>query len=238
MTDTHAAGIEQPALGTIEHVDPHALILEDNVRDDAALDAQFLASITEHGVLIPIAAIRRSDGQLLVRAGQRRTLAAREAGLSTVPVYVRSAADTDLTAQRVERVAEQIVENDQRRQLTDAQRARGIQQMIDAGVSITRVARKLSVPKDTVKAAAAVVKSDAAMQGLADGQLSLEEAAALTEFEDMPGAISRLTQAAGSRRFANPRANEPPAQRETSRGEIRADNAYGSGHPPASEPSM
>ncbi len=201
MTDTFVPDIEHPGLGTIEHVDPHALILDDNVRDDAALDAQFLASIKEHGVLIPIAAIRRGDGQLLVRAGQRRTLAAREAGLSTVPVYVRSAADTNDKAQLVERVAEQIVENDQRRQLTDAQRARGIQQMIDAGVSITRIAKKLSAPKDTVKAAAAVVKSDTAMQGLADGRLSLEEAAALTEFEGMPGAISRLTQAAGSRRF-------------------------------------
>ncbi len=72
---------------------------------------------------------------------QRRTLAAREAGLSTVPVYVRPATATDETAQLVERVTEQIVENDQRKQLTEAQRARGIQQMIDAGVSVTKVAK-------------------------------------------------------------------------------------------------
>jgi ParB family chromosome partitioning protein len=40
-------------------------------------------------VLIPIAAVRDADGQQVrVRSGQRRTLAAREAGLSTVPVYV------------------------------------------------------------------------------------------------------------------------------------------------------
>lgn len=204
MTDTlvpEHANSEQPALGGIEHVDPHALVLDVNVRDDAALDAQFVASIKEHGVLIPIAAIRGDDGQLRVRAGQRRTLAARAAALTTVPVYVRSAAADDDTAHLVARVTEQIVENDQRRALTDAQRARGIQQMIDAGVSITRVAKKLSVAKDTVKAAAVVAKSDAAMQGLADGQLSLTEAAAITEFEDMPGAIARLTQVAGTARF-------------------------------------
>ncbi|KAA1250757.1 nuclease [Mycobacterium simiae] len=204
MTDTlapdtgHTPG-EHP--GTIEHVDPHALILDANVRDEAALDARFVASIGEHGVLIPIAAVRGEDGRLRVRAGQRRTLAAREAGLPTVPVYVRTAAEADETAQLVARVTEQIVENDQRRQLTDAQRARGIQQMIDAGVSIPRVAKKLSVPKDTVKAAAVVAKSDAAMRGLAEGQFSLDEAAAITEFEDMPGALSRLTQAAGTARF-------------------------------------
>lgn len=207
MTDTITSEAEQstsqhPALGTIEHIDPHTLIVDANVRDHADLNAQFVASIKEHGVLTPIAAVRDRDGQLRVRSGQRRTLAAREAGLASVPVYVRAAtAGEDDKAQLVERVSEQIVENDQRAQLTELQRTRGIQQMIDAGVSITRVAKKLSVGKDTVKAAAAAAKSEAAMQGLAEGQLSLSEAAAITEFEDMPGAIKRLMQVAGTRSF-------------------------------------
>jgi len=38
-------------------------------------------------------------------------------------------------------VTEQIVENDQRRQLTEAQRVRGIQQLLDAGLSVTKVAK-------------------------------------------------------------------------------------------------
>jgi hypothetical protein len=58
-----------------------------------------------------------------------------------VPVYVRPATDSDEKAQVVEPVSEQIVENDQRKSLTDAQRARGIQQMLDAGVSVTKVAK-------------------------------------------------------------------------------------------------
>src|ERR1700752_3923775 len=62
-----------------------------NVRDAAAIDAEFVASVKEHGVLTPIAAVRGRDGVVRVRAGQRRTLAAREAGLPTVPVYVRPA---------------------------------------------------------------------------------------------------------------------------------------------------
>lgn len=201
-TETEQTTSEHPAPGVIEHLDPHSLVLDSNVRDEAAVGAQFVASIKEHGVLTPIAAVRDHDGQLRVRSGQRRTLAAREAGLATVPVYVRVAtAGEDDKAQLVERVSEQIVENDQRAQLTELQRTRGIQQMIDAGVSITRVAKKLSVGKDTVKAAAAAAKSEAAMQGLAEGQLSLGEAAALTEFDDLPGAISRLMQVAGSRSF-------------------------------------
>ena len=136
---TTAEEAQQPPQGTLEHLDPHALALETNVRDDAALDADFVASVKEHGVMNPIVAVRGSDGVVRVRAGQRRTLAARESGLATIPVYVRQVADGDEQAQVVERVAEQIVENDQRQALTDAQRVRGIQQMLDAGVQVTMV---------------------------------------------------------------------------------------------------
>ena len=123
MTNTIAIEAEQstsehPALGVIEHIDPHSLVLDTNVRDEAALGVRFVASIKEHGVLTPIAAVRDRDGQLRVRSGQRRTLAAREAGLASVPVYVRTAtAGEDDKAELVERVSEQIVENDQRAQL-------------------------------------------------------------------------------------------------------------------------
>jgi ParB family chromosome partitioning protein len=75
-----------------------------------------------------------------VRDGQRRTLAAGEVGLTAVPVFVlpSSAADAEET---IERIVHQIVTNDQKQDLTDAQRARGIQQMIDAGLSVTKVAK-------------------------------------------------------------------------------------------------
>lgn len=196
--ETVVPGFEQ---GTLEHLDPHTLEMEHNVREEAHLTAEFMASVKEHGVLIPIAAIRAANGRLSVRAGQRRTLAACVAGLATVPVYVRNATTADDKAGTVERIAEQIVENDQRRDLTDAQRAVGIQQMIDAGASVTKVAKRLSVHKDTVKAAATAAKSDTALKCLAEGQLSLEEAAVLTEFEDVPGAVDRLMQRAGSSYF-------------------------------------
>lgn len=200
MTDptTAESTHDAAAIGTLEHLDPTTLVVDTNVRDEADLDADFIASIAEHGVLQPIAAVRAADGQILVRAGQRRTLAARAAGLATVPVYVRPLAPGD---DLVERVTEQIVENDQRRELTESQRARGIQQLLDAGVSVTKVAKKLSVKKDTVKAAETVGKSEVATTALDTGQLSLTEAAALTEFESLPGALDKLTHAAGTGRF-------------------------------------
>lgn len=200
-TTTTGTETQAPVVGTLEHLDPHALELETNVRSDAALDADFVASITEHGVLIPIAAVRADDGVVRVRAGQRRTLAAREAGLSSVPVYVRPASSADEKTQVIERVAEQIVENDQRHALTESQRARGIQQMLDAGVSVTKVAKKLSVGRDTVKSVASAAGSHAAMDALDSGQLTLAEAAALSEFDDDPDAIARLIEVAGTSRF-------------------------------------
>lgn len=136
-----------------------------------------------------------------VRNGQRRTLAAREAGLSSVPVYVLPCTAADASQETIDRIVHQIVTNDQKRDLTDAQRARGIQQMIDAGMSVTKVAKRLSVPKDAVKAAHAAAGSATAMDALASGQLSLAEAAAITEFEDMPGAVDRLMRSAGGTWF-------------------------------------
>jgi len=60
-TDTDTAA-QIPAAGTLEHVDPQTLEFETNVRDDdAALDADFVASIKEHGVLTPMAAVGRYD---------------------------------------------------------------------------------------------------------------------------------------------------------------------------------
>ena len=73
--------------------------------------------------------------------------------------------------------------------------------MIDAGLSVTKVAKKLSVKRDTVKAAEAVGKSGAAMDALGTGQLSLEEAAAISEFDDDPDAVNTLIEVAGTHRF-------------------------------------
>ena len=218
MTDTNnntvdAAEIDadtearhEQAIGSLEHLDPHALQIGENVRDAVDLDKELLASLRQHGVLVPITAVRSDvDGRILVRNGQRRTLGAREVGLSSVPVYVLPATASDETAEAVERIVHQIVTNDQKADLTDAQRARGIQQMIDAGLSATKVAKKLSVSRDTVKAATTAAGSSAAMDALNSGQLSLVEAAALTEFEDAgPAVLQQLLDAAGGPQLTTP----------------------------------
>jgi len=68
----------------------------------AALDPHFLASVVEHGVLQPNTAVRTEAG-VEVRDGQRRTFAAREAKLLTIPVYVLDGQLTDEKAATAER---------------------------------------------------------------------------------------------------------------------------------------
>ena len=135
------------ATGTLEHIDPQALILESNVRPSAPIDKEFVATIKQFGVLMPVLARRDEHGNVLVRAGQRRTLGAREAGVATIPVYITNADD-----QTAERIIEQIVENDQRKELTDGDRAAAYQQLAFEGLSVATIAKRVGVKRDVVQA--------------------------------------------------------------------------------------
>ena len=183
-------------IGSVEHIDPQALEFEDNVRDEVDLDKDFLASLSELGVIVPILAVRDAEGRTLVREGQCRTLGAREVGLATVPVYVLPADATDADTATVKRIVQQVVANDQRHGLKNSQRARAIQQMLDTGMSATKVAKKLSMRRDDVKAAGAVSKSTVALDALDGGQLDFTQAEVLAEFEDDEDAVERLLRAA------------------------------------------
>ena len=74
MTDTTTTpdaadeAVSEHALGELEHIDPTSLQVGENIREYANLDKAFLDSIAEHGVLVPITAIRRHDG-----GGKRRS---------------------------------------------------------------------------------------------------------------------------------------------------------------------
>lgn len=123
---------------TFELVNPNELLLEDNVRTTVDLDEGFVRSIKENGVLTAVLAHRNPEGALVVRAGQRRTLAARKAGVATVPVQV-----VDGDEQTSTRIIEQMVENDQREDLTGPERVEAFKQLEFEG---TASARSLSAP--------------------------------------------------------------------------------------------
>ncbi|NED69868.1 ParB N-terminal domain-containing protein, partial [Streptomyces sp. SID10244] len=93
--------------GELRHLSPTELVIDTNIRTEAeaTLTPEFIDSIRS-GVRQPILAIA-VDGEIRVRDGQRRTLAAREAELTTIPVYVVPVAtDADDKAVTVDRILE------------------------------------------------------------------------------------------------------------------------------------
>lgn len=175
----------------LQQVNPRELQLEDNVRTEASLTKEFIASIRELGVLMPVIAVRNPDGTLMVRAGQRRTAAAREAELTTIPVYI-----TDEGTDDASRLVTQIVENDQRMDLNAKDRTLGIQALIDTGMSVTKIAKRLSIPAVQVKKSSAVARSRAALEALQKDSLTLDQAAEIAEFEGDQDAVDSLIDAA------------------------------------------
>ncbi len=157
--------------------DPTTLIIGDNVRATAHLDRQFLASLREHGVMNPIQATRTSDGTLTVKRGQRRTLGAVKAGLTTVPVLV-VADDTD----EADRITKQWHENERRDALTETDRLAAVEQLTILGVPAGNIARRLGTPKKQVEAAVIANGSETAKAAAAKHALTLTEAALIAEF--------------------------------------------------------
>ncbi|MBW4818134.1 MULTISPECIES: ParB/RepB/Spo0J family partition protein [Rhodococcus] len=183
MTATHTA----PAAALeVAQLHPDALDIGENVRDsvDLAQTPDFVESIRENGVLEAISAVRTADGTIVVRDGQRRTLAARETGLTSIPVVIYPDTAGSDKARAVDRIGKQITANRHREGLTAAQHTRGVAQMLEFGASITKVSKTLAMDKKDVKAQAAVGKAEAARAALDAGQLDLAHAAVVAEFEE------------------------------------------------------
>ncbi|NQX10369.1 ParB/RepB/Spo0J family partition protein [Microbacteriaceae bacterium VKM Ac-2855] len=190
--------------GTVEHLDPTTLVIEANVRSSAPITRDFVASIRENGVITPVLARRDEHGNVIVRAGQRRTLAAREAQLATIPVYVIDADETSS-----DRIVQQIIENDQRTELSTADRTAAWAQLAFEGVTAATIAKRTGTKAATVKAGLAVADSAVVTSVLHEHELTLDQAAVLLEFEDDQDARDELVEVA----TADPRQFAHAAQR-------------------------
>ena len=134
------------------------------------------------GWLVPVVAVRTSDGELRVRYGHRRTLAAAQAGLSAIAVIV-AADEAHSDEATVERLVEQYAENEHRTGLSNAERVDVFAQMAAFGVSPTKIAKRTKTKKTEVDAALTVAKSEMAKVATARHDwLTLNDAAVLAEF--------------------------------------------------------
>jgi ParB family chromosome partitioning protein len=173
------------------HLDPNSLVDHPgNVRDDLGDLDELTASIRQVGVLEPLVVVPTEEGHRIV-TGHRRKAAAIAAGLATVPCYERPdlAADSD-------QVLAMLVENLRRDDLTELEEARGYQQLLDLGMSATKIANATGTSRSRVRDALAVTKSDTALTTATAHGLSLDQALVLTEFEGDDDALDTLTEAA------------------------------------------
>ena len=169
-----------------------------NVRADLDLSDEFVASIAENGVLVPLRITIDSDGDAAgyrVIDGHRRLAAAVQAGLDQVPY--------DLAAERQGDEAGQYLDmftaHRHRAPLRPEEEADALFAAREAGATKTRIRKATGLKPQQVNAAlaAAALSGDTRAAVAAAGyDMTLEDLALLAEFQDDPEALAGLLDAA------------------------------------------
>jgi len=114
-----------------------------------------ILSVTAKGILQPLTI--RPDGVLI--AGHRRLVAARAAGLTHVPVYIRDDLD------EADQLEAMLVENLHRRGLNPMETATGCQRLRERGRTLEQIAMKTIMSPDAVRKHLALLTLPVVLQG-------------------------------------------------------------------------
>lgn len=186
------------------HVDVRRNVrnLADPDQDDAKIDPEFVASVKERLLQLPTAFLL-PDNTISIADGQRRTLAARSAGLAEID-YVISLPDENEARQRAAELVGGVKANKERQDLTDEHLYNAQEEL--AGLDLpTKVRNKalkeLGIGANDAKALRSLRGTRRARETAISGELDLIQAAEAVEFEDDPKAMARLINAAHWNRF-------------------------------------
>lgn len=141
--------------------------------------SELSASIKELGVVQPLSVRDMGDGSYQIIAGERRWRAAGMAGLVSVPAYVRSASDSEVTEMA-------LIENIQREDLNAIEVALAFRNLIDTyNLTQERLSERLGKNRATIANHLRLLKLPAEIQlGLRDHKLEMGHARALLGVED------------------------------------------------------
>ncbi|MDR1929339.1 MAG: ParB/RepB/Spo0J family partition protein [Treponema sp.] len=155
--------------------------------DEEAL-RELADSIREHGIIQPLLVEDAGDGSYFIIAGERRSRAARMAGLTEVPALVRSYTDQ-------QRMEISLIENIQRADLNPIEEAMAYRNLMDLiGLSQDEVAARVGKNRTTVTNTLRLLKLPPAMlKALQEGSLSPGHGRALLSVID-PAAQETLFQ--------------------------------------------
>lgn len=141
--------------------------------------AELAASIRELGVVQPLSLRDNGDGTYQIIAGERRWRAAGMAGLNSVPAYVRSVSDSEMTEMA-------LIENIQREDLNAIEVALAFRNLIDTyNLTQERLSERLGKNRATIANHLRLLKLPAEIQlGLRDHKLDMGHAKALLGVDD------------------------------------------------------
>jgi ParB family chromosome partitioning protein len=140
---------------------------------------ELATSIRELGIIQPLSLRLKSDGRYQIIAGERRWRAAHMAGLTTVPAYVRTASDSEITEMA-------LIENIQREDLNAIEVALTFRKLIDTyDLTQERLSARLGKKRATIANHLRLLKLPAEIQlGLRDRKLDMGHARALLSVEN------------------------------------------------------
>ena len=145
--------------------------------DEEALE-ELATSIRELGIIQPLTLRSAEAGTYMIISGERRYRAAKLAGLDTVPAYVRTANDSELTEMA-------LIENIQREDLNAIEIALAFRKLIDQyNLTQERLSERIGKKRATIANFLRLLKLPAEVQlGLRDKAVDMGHARALLSVE-------------------------------------------------------
>lgn len=140
---------------------------------------ELASSIRELGVVQPLTLRATDNGNYQIIAGERRWRAANRAGLTSVPAYVRTASDSEMTEMA-------LIENIQREDLNAIEVALGFKKLIDTySLTQERLSERLGKKRATIANHLRLLKLPAEIQlGLRDRNIDMGHARAILAVSD------------------------------------------------------
>lgn len=140
---------------------------------------ELAGSIEKHGLIQPVTVRYLGEKRFELISGERRLRAAKRAGISEIPAYVREAEDDEV-------ISFALVENIQREDLNPIEIAMGYQRLIDeTGHTQAEVAEKVGKNRSTVANMLRLLDLPPFIQAaLRDREISMGHARALITIED------------------------------------------------------
>ncbi|MBA8817060.1 ParB family chromosome partitioning protein [Microbacterium halimionae] len=164
------------------NIDPHEIVpnpRQPRTNFDADDLAELVHSVREFGVLQPVVVRRNDEGSYELIMGERRTRAAREAGLETMPAIVRETEDENL-------LRDALLENLHRSQLNPLEEASAYLQLLeDFGITQEELASRIGRSRPQISNTIRLLRLPVPVQQrVAAGVLSAGHARAILSVDD------------------------------------------------------